>query len=785
MLPYIIEVFSLNEDNFKILFSFYGKKTLLLLQNDKFLNVVSRDKEDIIKFIDLMKIRAIDQNIISAINDSLRQNIFAIEHKDIIEIYSKIMKKIQNGLSYNDKLNIDKDLLPSIMDLNLEKELTNYINSQNITIKEKQQQINDLDKDLLYLFNQNKVLFLHALFKLLKINQYKYTMYLHVITNKYIIDKRNECAKESDIFKDTNIRYRLDNKSLYDNLFNYLLKNDFKSLFNFINNKNELDIKTLNYLNNPTNINKEELLQIKKNIFHVKELFVYSLEYSTRYSRSIIPSQFQYILEKKEFIDKVKKELIIDERKVDIIEDFSNLNTYVLFDNVINNNKKYQALIDIINKYRILEWRDLFEPSLNKLTIESSNIYAFINGFDKIYDLEMKHIVLKLKEKMSVMKKEGYSIDEILNYYENNLKLNINPYKIMKYCTIYSNSANCYKLILGLEDFELVKANPPENSSHGATEEEILKRATEVYLQMFFNQYVVIPSYIKKYITSSNKNIIGIIGNKSATFNSSHGERTSACMRALGQADELYEFCNASSNGFHITLLSEKGEYISRVSGFRNGNTVFLNQLRFSVCENYSNDDLKDVLEKIAKDLIEMSKNNEMTIENVVISPTYVYNNCKTQVLSVYDIGDGVYSGYKDISNIAVIIATKNNEAIPVELGKDMPIYKAVRMPVIKLDNPMNDFNEHIKIQRITVLKECLNHKEHPLYYQGCDIDINELENEYLKIYLGQDWYITLDKDYNIKYDFIPTCDEAEREMNEALKEIEDFKNNLLNGRRI
>ena len=65
-------------------------------------------------------------------------------------------------------------------------------------------------------------------------------------------------------------------------------------------------------------------------------------------------------------------------------------------------------------------------------------------------------------------------------------------------------------------------------------------------------------------------------------------------MRSFGKGDNLFRFCNLDPRGFHITFTDEEGNYLSRVSGFRNGNTVFLNELRYSVDGRYSNEDVRD-----------------------------------------------------------------------------------------------------------------------------------------------------------------------------------------------
>ena len=101
--------------------------------------------------------------------------------------------------------------------------------------------------------------------------------------------------------------------------------------------------------------------------------------------------------------------------------------------------------------------------------------------------------------------------------------------------------------------------------------------------------------------------IVGIFTHHS---NITHGERTGACMRIGGVGESLFDFCLGNTNGFHILFRdSQAVEYIFRVSGFRNGNTVFLNGLRVSCnLDAYSNEEVVAACQRVAELLIEKSK---------------------------------------------------------------------------------------------------------------------------------------------------------------------------------
>ena len=390
--------------------------------------------------------------------------------------------------------------------------------------------------------------------------------------------------------------------------------------------------------------------------------------------------------------------------------------------------------------------------------------------------------------------KKGYSKEEIEKYIEeeNNKELEFNAFKILKYCATYSGYANYFKIILGIEDFELIKANPKPYSGEGSAIDRLLK-CVKLQIENIQNNDITIPSSIEDISIKDDKDLRVIIGNRAASFNLTHGERTGACMRAYGIADNtsnyykesMFEKMHKDSRCFHITFQDPKtGEYVSRVSGFRNGNTIFLNQLRHSVSSNYTDEDVIEACKEAAKIIIENSNESEMPIENVVVSPSEALFGYETQHLSETEIGKGVFYGYKDVTYNAVVLATtgQNGKAKDVILNPDQPHYKCVRMPVKEYTQEDMDYNKHIEIQRIRVLKECVEHKEEENYYERCDIDLLELETEYIYVILGQDFVVTLDNNYEIRFDIIDGDERATLEMKEAIEKIELIKNKYTEG---
>lgn len=782
------------KETYDVLEEFFGKKILLLLETDNFIALLKQTPDIAKKFFEVFKKRELDLQTIISINDSFQQKIFSIENIDVINFFTNTIEKIQRGITDEETQDVVKTIIQYIPN-NLEEEI--------------QKTNNEL---LLNAYKTNHYEFILLLLQALSQNQDIYISLFNKITHNLIIQKRNEHRSKQDVYKDTKLTYELDTKSLFNALFNYLAKNDSEELISILlstDHIDELNLKTIYFLSGQQDkYSPEEVLKIKKNIPHVKEIIInefkkMNIEDEENYENSWwmydsdikefnnLPRKYEYLLNIPEFMKLIKKipKYPKKEEEPDII---SKINIPV-FAQLAQDKDKYKALLELLEKYKFLEWGDLFQPSIEKITIGENefDIYNFINAFNKIYENEKRIILRERKRLIEIvveeMRNSGKAEDEIKDYIrvkENEpINIQITPYKILKYSTIYSSIANYYKIILGMEDFELVKRNDPDNAAH-ANQIDRLERTSRMQIKMMQLDEVTIPSFISEPVVSKTdepaKKIQVIVANRADSRNLTHGERTGACMRAYGFANDLFTFCNTDPRGFHITFVDpETNEYISRVSGFRNGNTVFLNQLRESVHRKYSTEDVVIACKQIAQELIEKSKDSSMPIENVVASSGYALRGHEQQQLSEHNIGKGVYEGYKDVTSYAVVLATtgENGKAVPLKLdGENQPIYKPVRLKPREYISPNITEATKIQLQRITSIKECIANKEIPDYYKTIDFDYELIDTEYLHVIIGQDWFVALDVHGNLTHDIAIQNEQSINELNEAIAKMNAIK---------
>lgn len=777
--------------NVDILYKLYDTDLIRLLENDKILELLQKDSTTIERFVKLFKVRDMDTKTVEAINDSIQQHIYMNNNAYIINIFTNILECIQNEMSEEE----EKGIINTLCEDNY-----HYLPlTVSIIVPNDISENDKKDFELLQrLYPTNKERFFEFLFYKIKINQNIYSPILHQITAEFIAKKRNDVNRNEDIYEDTNIEFSYDRRQQLEAAFKYLIKNN-QDIINLIIQKHSLSTEevithknTLLILDGKENqVPKEELFDAKRNIRLFKKLIFDNLD--SYIDLNEIPKEVYKNVTK---IPQFK-------RRERIYEQVGSINFSTIYD-IIGNEAKYKSLISIIEKTKILEWDHIFDNLIKELSLGEDNIdlYIFINAFNTIYDVEYKNMLKQRNELIEVtiqeMRQLGKSEEEIQTYRtlkeSEPIEININPYKLLKYSVMYSSIGNSYKIILGLEDFEYVKKNEGPNSAHKGSMIERLEYDCKLMIELMQNNQVTIPSFVYNYEYEQNENedkkkhpLQAIVGCRGDSRNLTQGERTGACMRAYGHAHDLFTFTNTDPRGFHITFVDPiTNKYISRVSGFRNGNTVFLNQLRYS-CDtsNYSNADIYDACCAVGRELIERSKNSEMPIENVVCSPCYSLYKYPTVTLSEMDIGRGVYSGYKDVSYNAVLIATADGSKTPspVKLDADnQPIYKPCRLPGIEYTNEKINQEVMVKIQRIDAIKECLQNKDNPNYYLCIDFDFDLLDTKMVYVIIGQDFYVALTSDNQVIKNIAVDSVEGNLEYNEAIKKVEEYKEHLVGG---
>ena len=279
-------------------------------------------------------------------------------------------------------------------------------------------------------------------------------------------------------------------------------------------------------------------------------------------------------------------------KEIDLLGIMSNISPEAFRKNILSNEEVYQNLLNTIKKYHLLGFKETFSKVFPKsdITFNEGTVAGIICYFNEIYP--------KLDNASFLT-------------------------KMIDYGNIYDTTSILYKLLLGKEDYALISANEGKNKA-SAPKYKRLEEVPRLVRKMYERKYITVPPFDENITLENGKEINVTLGDTKSMMNLTYGERTNSCLRICGAFNDLFEYCLENENGFHIRFTNPKtGKFVSRVSGIRNGNTIFLNELRESVDEDYTNEDLFLAIKKTAKKIIQNSENSNLPIQNIIISSDY------------------------------------------------------------------------------------------------------------------------------------------------------------------
>lgn len=757
VLEYLFLVFTkdqnLNQKNLRTLKNKFGYKILLYLENENIKSLINLPDDKFLKVINLFSETNYSKNDLETAYDAIKQYEFGLKNPEVISIFENIKMSLENGDDNYLTLFLE---LEKVMDTNFYEYFNKIYKISNDFQSSKEL--------LLYLANKIKN----------NENVLENQNVLHTITTYYLDRMRGEYKNNYNVYTDLNINYLLEEKSTETNLINYLLKEN--PLINLINDSNKILFHDL-IIQKLIDKGMDQKLIEETIYYYINHEFISNSKYEEKVINSNIKNIILTVKEclnlidlnnKKEMINKLDKENKIKRiyelpnLEVDILKILSELKISLLEEKLLTSKSEeiYNHLVLTLKKYKM---HLLPEYLINYLNDSSNN-------------LDIKYDYVNLAQFINYY----YSIYETYKINYQNQNKNFHDYllgliEIINNSTVYSEFS-IDSLILSQEDYRLIKINPPANEAKNKTTKQRINESVARTFLNFERKEVTIPTFNEEiFLDDKSSSVQVIVGNFTNPTTLTHGERTGACMRIGGEGEDLYNFCLDNPNGFHIRFADPKtGKYISRVSGFRNGNTLFLNQLRKSCEPNlFPNSDLIKICQKVARLLIEKSKNSTCPIENVVISKMEALKNTdmKEVDLGVNNIKEGLPGKiYSDIKTSAVVLATTSNETdfVPINFDKsNIEIYLPSRDSILRTNDKKQAYDY---INRIHFIKAKLDGE---MYQYLKPLEINEL----IYCISNQDWYIYVTEDLLIHEEIIDIDSRAKIEYLEAKKEIEKFIN--------
>ena len=569
-------------------------------------------------------------------------------------------------------------------------------------------------------------------------NIQEYLDKINILSNSYIKRRREEYieSRKKDFYKEVNLEKRYEKNAAIKYYLSHMSYDDIESFLKLVDNIdiNELDSDVRDLI-----VDKDKLIRILKFKINPKEEKYTGDKIDIKRFSKIL--NYMYENNMIELPDNLDLNCEYYPRKIDysiFLPALMDININNLVNNIFSDKKIYEEFLNYLSKYRILGFGDTFNEIFKLCDVDYGNdtFIGLISYFDKIKD--------RVNTKNELM-------------------------SLIDWSNCYSSLSSIYGIVLGIEDYGLLKSNPGPNSA-GLNRQERLDEALRKIVAMYDRSYVSVPPINQDIKLKSGKNIRVTLGEVTNTNNLTLGERTGACMRIGGAGSTLLDYCIENDNGFHIIFRNSDNNFVSRVSGFRNGNTVFLNQLRFSKDDNYETEDVIDACLLVAKMLITKSKDSSYPIDNVVISATQaMLGVSKEEDLKIANPTDNLGYFYSDVKDKAVVIATrsKTSSFVPINLNQDgIPKYDTVRGKVSKITDKLEILQI---INKTRIINNLLN---------GEEIDnIETLQEDYINnvsyVISGEDYYILIDSNDNIIEEFIM---DKRKKNNRTLNEINRVK---------
>lgn len=713
LVEFFVERLELNRDHLYELINKCGYLTLRYLDSDNIVSIINMDSNNFKKFINLFKRDNLKLN-----DDSLNTAINAILQREFI-------------FKCSDEYNIFAKLKELINSVNIEgvEEIILQI-SEDIAITK------ILDK-----YNISLDAFLDSLIS----GDKKMLDILHNITDKYISKRREKYANKRLV----NIKEKLNLEKKYEKNFikkKYIATMSFARISDVIMryiSDDELTEKQQNLKNNETLI--EKIINFRKGAINScfdnevsKNLKVFDSLLDILYDNDLLIDPTGDVNAKYVYLPKESDGAFLLSIMADL--DVDSISKFLLSNDELLNRLNY-----VFDKYKLIGWNNIFDNLIKEADLEfnSDTLSGIINYFYKIYP-------------------------EI----SNDFRLT----KLISLGNCYVSSSDKYRLLFGEDVYNLIVANEGKNRATMIRYKRLFYAVNHV-VRMYNRNSVPIPSMDTDIELDNGKKLNVVVGNVTNMNNLVLGELTDSCMRIGGDFYDFYEECLEGNVGFNIVFSnSDTGEFVTRVSGIRNGNTLFLNELRDSVSVDYDNEDCVSAIKIVADMLVEKSKISEFPIDNVVITAdcAMIDHEYELQDLHLVSRNRALFGLRHNLNSKgkAIVLATSkgDNSLVDIKLGKDKISYYLPQRDKVRLYS--DEEARHKVIQLKYLLNELLNGEE----LGDIDIDINV---DVVKCIAGSDWYISLDSKGNIERFVLDNSNDRDRAMKEMNSYLLAYGNEL------
>lgn len=448
-------------------------------------------------------------------------------------------------------------------------------------------------------------------------------------------------------------------------------------------------------------------------------------------------------------------------------------NTYIeTFDETkeaLLSDTNYKAVQELANTSGLLQL-----SMISELGYHNSHSSQFSDIQKYVSDTELSNALANIPSLMSLLTPEEFTID--------NLDKILDFKDMFKYADLKQIS------LLGKDVIKKIYSN---NGFTSSSQAERINVACDLVSAMVSRKESTVP-----YINGTYRNYRYSMYDSTDETLLTTGLDTNACFRVCGNDNDFLHYCALDKNGFVIKLTDSEGNFIGRASGFRNGNGVYINQLRTiydkkSSAYSSERDAIIKTFEQACNDIVETSQNNpneETKIDFVVVTRSYTLDETSSNVdgrttdkignnpmetdsedwkqfrATTKNLREAARLDYftTDFGNYSIIcMKSAVGELAPEKIKKgDVPaLYPRTRKQVT-----VNEPNETIE-NDINKIKACYSHQtgkdfSYVKVPQGC------------KIVTGDNWYIVFGNQGILDSCYLSNDQLAEMEFNTVMGQL-------------
>jgi len=356
-------------------------------------------------------------------------------------------------------------------------------------------------------------------------------------------------------------------------------------------------------------------------------------------------NRYNDYFDKQHIFEKIKAQIILKAKKLKIdtniyADDLTDISEDLPF------NDEYFEF-DKQNYFETFELSNIFEEFISE-HIEPDSLLD-----DEAYKLLKSHIIknglfwlILIEACINIFEECAVDKDYLtwsFDYMSDVVKLaknhnyNLNKFEdVMALCELGAAADEQSIAILG-EDI-ILKLCKYDGYTGGDTE-EIVRIAKELYSKMVTRDKSTVP-----YVSGHTENYLYSMYDSQDETILLAGIDTDACFRVDGNDNDFLHYCALDKNGFVIKITDVLGNFVGRAAGFRNGNCVYINQLR-TVLDNGGNNysgeyeaELAEIIEAFKNaciDIVCTSQNNldeRNKIDFVFVTQSYALNGTPSNV---------------------------------------------------------------------------------------------------------------------------------------------------------